>query len=248
MDYASCDVAERYAEGRQLPASAVATWLTALSSVVPRHEVQVILDVGCGTGRFAGALAEHFDALVYALDPSASMLAQAPSLGSRRVIFQQGKAECLPYRNNSIDLIFLSQVYHHLDRGQAVTEFYRVLRNGGYLCIRNSTRDHLDSVPYLRFFPSARLVNEALLPAAADVLSDAERNGFDLVAHRIVNQQHAQSLAEYLPRIRQRSLTDLHRISDAAFHAGLTEMATAAREEPSLPVTEDIDLFVFRKN
>ncbi|MFQ5937904.1 MAG: methyltransferase domain-containing protein, partial [Acidiferrobacterales bacterium] len=248
MDYASSDVAARYAKGRQLSDSTVTAWLRALSSVVPPHETQVILDVGCGTGRFSGPMAKHFHAVVYALDPSEQMLAKARRLDSDGVIFDRGSAECLPHRDRTIDLVFLSQTYHHLEhRERAMVEFHRVLRPGGHLCIRNSTLDHLDSVPYLRFFPAARHVNEALLPAAVEILTSAESSEFDLIIHRIVNQQHAESLAEYLPRIRQRSLSDLVRIHDAEFYAGLMEMAGAAREDLSQPVTEDIDLFVFRK-
>jgi len=35
-------------------------WLDAIRSAIPAKDVRAILDVGCGTGRFAAALADAF--------------------------------------------------------------------------------------------------------------------------------------------------------------------------------------------
>lgn len=59
-----------------------------------------ILDVGCGTGNLAVALASHFqNVTVTGLDQSRAFIVSARSLnsGNERVIFDEGDATALPF-------------------------------------------------------------------------------------------------------------------------------------------------------
>ena len=59
------------------------------------------------------------------------------------------------------DLVFMSQVLHHLtDSPKALMEIRRVLKLNGILCVRQTTQENLDSYFYQRFFPAARTVDE----------------------------------------------------------------------------------------
>jgi len=54
---------------------------------------------------------------------------------SKYINFKQASVENLGYENNSFDFIFSEAVYEHIDSlDLAVSESYRVLRSGGYLC------------------------------------------------------------------------------------------------------------------
>jgi ubiquinone/menaquinone biosynthesis C-methylase UbiE len=105
--------------------------------------VSLIIDLGCGTGRFSELLAGHFSAQVIGIDPSLKMLDQArrnPAIGN--VVYCQGLVEALPFRDGCADLVFMSMVYHHFTDSSAVAkECHRALRQGGYPCIRNGTRE-----------------------------------------------------------------------------------------------------------
>src|SRR5208282_4486248 len=100
-------------------------------------------------------------------------------------------------------------VYHHIHevRG-AFGEFNRVLRGGGFLCIRNSTLDLLDKVPYLKYFPTALPYNRTRLPSQRDVMDAGQQEGFTLVKHDVVAQEFATSMEEYSAKISQRVLSD----------------------------------------
>jgi ubiquinone/menaquinone biosynthesis C-methylase UbiE len=80
---------------------------------------------------------------VIGIDPALKMLDQArrkPTIGN--VIYWQEAAEALPLRDGCADLVFMSMVYHHFTGAIAVAhECHRVLRQGGYLCLRNGSRE-----------------------------------------------------------------------------------------------------------
>ncbi len=97
------------------------------------------LDVGCGAGHLAVALAPHVEHLV-ALDPSPAMLSTVASTaaerGSSRIEVRQGSAESLPFAAGSFNLVGTRYSAHHWRRLEvAVRDMYRVLAPGGHMLI-----------------------------------------------------------------------------------------------------------------
>jgi ubiquinone/menaquinone biosynthesis C-methylase UbiE len=96
------------------------------------------------------------------------MLDQArrkPAIGN--VGYCQGLAEAAPFRDGCADLVFMSMVYHHFCNPSAVVkECHRVLRHGGYACIRNGTRE--SDFPLRHFFPLRTLIASDL-PSRRDI-------------------------------------------------------------------------------
>jgi ubiquinone/menaquinone biosynthesis C-methylase UbiE len=105
-----------------------------------------ILDIGCGTGRFAARLmARRPGTRVVGLDLSRSMLCQAKArLASTGVNAHlvQGDSETIPFPDNSFDAITCAHSFHHYPHQQRVLEeMHRVLRPGGQLLIVDGDRD-----------------------------------------------------------------------------------------------------------
>ena len=251
MNYDETDMARKYDAGRRLPEGTLRFWLDTLVNYVPAGDVRLIVDVGCGTGRFSAGLAEAFKAEVIGVDPAETMLAKAKERPPHpRVKLIKGDAERLPVERGAAGLVYLSMVYHHLGNpGNGAREFARVLRSGGFLCVRNSTVDHLDRFPYLEYFPTAIAVNRRRLPSQRDVIATMQENGFALVRHEVIEQRLADSFGELYDKIRQRALSDLAAITDAEFGAGVQRMKEALdRGDQVGPVTEPIDLFIFSKD
>jgi len=247
--YDGTDIHTRYGKSRRLPEETMTLWFETISKYVPRDSMNTIIDLGCGTGRFTKLFSDYFEASVYGIDPSRKMLTMATqTISSPLIRFVQRLAENIPLRDGAADLVFLSMVYHHIqDKSKVICEFKRVLKADGFLCIRTSTIESMDSCLYLRFFPKARQIDFARLPLRRGITDFLEGNGFELKAHTIVHQLFAENLHEYFEKISLRGLSDLAAITDDEFHEGLIGLKKYCYEqETGGAVFEDIDLFIFR--
>jgi ubiquinone/menaquinone biosynthesis C-methylase UbiE len=95
-----------------------------------------VVDVGCGTGTLAIALAAG-GAEVIGVDGDPEVLALARAkAGAEAVQWRKGTATALPLPGESADRVVMSLLLHHLDAGAkrtALAEVVRVLRPGGRL-------------------------------------------------------------------------------------------------------------------
>jgi SAM-dependent methyltransferase len=77
MDYDQSGIATTYDEARALTPARRPRWQRLLSAHVERTAISLVVDLGCGTGRFSEMLAAELDARVIGLDPSEKMIDQA---------------------------------------------------------------------------------------------------------------------------------------------------------------------------
>ncbi len=247
MDYERPGVAETYRRARVLPDDALDLWRDVLRALVPPAGIARVADLGCGTGRLSGWLADVFDAAVVGLDPSRRMLAEAAAAPGVRYVNAAGEA--LPLRAGALDVAFLSLVYHHFaDPAAVVGELRRTVRAGGRVIVRTTTREVLDGFAYLRFFPEARALDERRMPTRAAVRMTFAAGGFTEAAHRTVQQRVVRGPADYVARIGQRGISTLQQISDDAFARGLRALEAHGRELASDHAFLDpLDVFVFAR-
>jgi ubiquinone/menaquinone biosynthesis C-methylase UbiE len=248
LDYDKTEIAATYDKARALAPERVRLWRDLLSAHVDRNAVSLVLDLGCGTGRFSELLAEHFGVLVIAIDPSRKMLDQARSkLVIENVVYQRGSAEALPLQDGSADLVFMSNVYHHLDDPAAVVlECHRVLRQAGYICIRNGTRE-LD-FPQRPFFPGLEPLVASDIPSRRDIESAFATRGFIRTIHQVVTEVTSPDWSTFVQKSALRADSFLVRLSDEEFQQGMAAMRSAGKRiDRNEPVTEEIDWFVFRR-
>jgi hypothetical protein len=121
-----------------------------------------------------------------------------------------------------------------------------VLRQGGYACIRNGTRE--SDFPHRHFFPLRALI-ESDLPSRRDIESVFAVGGFTLVVHQVVTQVTAPNWPSFVKKSALRADSFLARLSDDEFQRGMAALRTrgdAINQDDA--VTEEIDWFVFTQH
>ena len=140
-----------------------------------------ILDVGCGRGNSFALLEEHFHPQqITAIEIDEELLPDARAAASRcacSVSVTAGNAECLPYPDASFDMVFCHQSFHHIVRQfEAMTEFYRVLKPGGFLLFAESCKRFIHSLPIRLLFRHPMQVQKS----AAEYVQLIRDSGFHI--------------------------------------------------------------------
>jgi ubiquinone/menaquinone biosynthesis C-methylase UbiE len=248
MDYDATEMAAVYDRGRDHGPEVRALWMRTVASVLDKKP-EVILDLGCGTGRFTQELAAYFNAEVIGVDPSAKMLERAEAKRTdQRVQYGSGQGEAIPLSSDSVDLIFISMVFHHFaDPVQTARECFRVLREHGTVFLRAGSCENIPLYPYVDFFPATRAILAKHLFSGEFMRSVFENAGFRSSTARVVTQEIAPDFASYAEKLATRADSVLVQLSDADFQAGLAAVRSHAASVANQAVFEPIDVFVFRK-
>jgi ubiquinone/menaquinone biosynthesis C-methylase UbiE len=187
-----------------------------------------VLDVGCGTGRLAAALAER-GARVWGVDPSQEMLAQARQNAPRSAAFKRARAEALPFKDAWFDRAVMRLVVHLVDRGEAFREVARVLVPRGLALVATFAPEHFHRFWLSSIFPQVEAIDLARFPSSDELEADLKQAGLVPVRAVVLEQVGHLSREEALERIRGRYISTLTLLDDDAFAAGLER---AERELP----------------
>jgi len=195
-----------------------------------------VLDVGCGTGQLALALAER-GAKVWGVDPSPEMLSRARSAVGRNVGLKAGRAEALPFRDGWFERAVLRLVVHLVDRRLVFRELVRILQPGGRAVVATFTPGHFEWFWLISVFPEVTQLDRARFPTPETLVEELTAAGFRSGRVRTVTQRGSLSKEEALERIRGRYISTLRLLDDETFAAGL---ARAERELPD-PVESPLE-------
>lgn len=101
-----------------------------------------VADVGAGTGKLTEMLSA-FGLRGYAVEPNDAMREEAAGTlaDARAFKWIRGTAEATGLQSESVDWVCMASAFHWADPAQALKEFHRILRPGGYLTVLWNPRD-----------------------------------------------------------------------------------------------------------
>jgi ubiquinone/menaquinone biosynthesis C-methylase UbiE len=146
----------------------------ALSAIRLRQDYQVVVDMGCGTGRAIHALASaappHTQFI--GIDPAENMcrIAAQKAADQKAVQIRQGAFEKIPLETASVDYLYSILAFHWVtDLAASVAEIARVLRPNGEMELffigRDNGREFIQktSAIFLKYMGPALLLDSARL-------------------------------------------------------------------------------------
>jgi len=130
-----------------------------------KREDIVLLDAGCGTGNYL-SIVSQFVGRAIGLDYNEGMLGKCREkcASMKNVTLKQGSLlNRLPFEDQSVDLIIINQVLHHVAGSKkeencfaVLKEFSRVLREGGALVINTQDpKQHVEGFWWAEIIPNA---------------------------------------------------------------------------------------------
>ncbi len=148
------------------------------------------LDVGCGTGALAYALAPLVGEVV-GVDADEASLEAAREHAPPGCTFVLGDAEALPFPFGDFDLVGCLRVLHHVRRPElVVAELARVTRPGGRILLADQLGD-VDPIRSLELdrFERARDPSHTRLLPDADIRGFLDANDLVVTANEVVREE-----------------------------------------------------------
>jgi arsenite methyltransferase len=154
-----------------------------------------VLDVGCGPGATVEYLRVRYRLMVFGLDASA-VLTQSGRHRNPTLPLLQAMGECLPVCDDSLDAI-LSECSLSLvaDIDQALAEFRRALKLGGYLVVSDVYARNPGGIAALRRLTFESCVRGAML--RDETVEQLRVHGFEIT----VWQDHSDALKQFVAQL-----------------------------------------------
>jgi ubiquinone/menaquinone biosynthesis C-methylase UbiE len=189
-----------------------------------------VLEVGCGTGNYASALAGRFGLMAYGLDPSTGMLMHARA-HLEPVNWLQGRAESPGFARGAFDLVFSVDVIHHIaDKAAFYREVARLLRPGGWVCTVTDSAEIIRCREILSgYFPETVELELGRYPRITQL--EAWMAAAGLADPKAVTVEAPYEVTSSQP-FRDKAYSSLHLISEDAWQAGLARLERDLRLGP----------------
>jgi len=227
-------IAASYDKGRPISEQNIDLWMVLIARYSSARECPRVLDLGCGTGRFALPMASRLHYRVTGADSSREMLAKARDKDTEGIVaWDYQDAQALTYHDESFDVVFMSHLLHHVDSPKRVIrECQRVLVPSGVIIVRYGAIEQIRDDVEHTFFPETLVIDEARTPAIETVEGWMRDAGFTGITTEENLQHTYETAAAHLEAVRFKSTSVLTMISPEAFEQGVYRMSEYVKENP----------------
>ena len=200
----------------------------------------LVVEVGCGTGRLTLPLAAVTPARVMGVDSEVKMLDVARAKDAAgRVEWVRGSAYRLPVADGEAALVVMVMVVHLLrQRVRALSEARRVLQPGGRLSVWTFTPRHVEEFYLNAYFPSIAVIDRPRFPAVATLTSELRRAGFDDVQADVREEPRRIDIAEVVDRVRGRYISTLSLLPPLEYRLGLQRLEEMLAQDRSITLPQ----------
>jgi len=208
-------------------------WVSKIIQCGTINSDSVVLDVGCGTGRFPLRISALKKPLICGLEPSIQMLKNAVTKdGAKKILWIRGDGHRLPFSDSCFDCVYMTLVIHHLENKElALREIYRTLRKDG-TCVIVTNSHYRMKRHVLKDFPGLMAIDLKRFPTIPRLKRMMVEVGFKDVHYHVVNYDEGyMPTEEYIARVERKYISTLTLLSREHFKKGLEVLKEKMREK-----------------
>ncbi len=243
------DYASSFEKYRSQTTETTAGLIRAILRYVPSSYIARVIDIGCGTGRYALLLTSETEAEIFAADLSREMIEKCLEKKNARDVYWSLSDACrMPFLGETFDVALLFLVLHVVkDSKMALQEAYRILRPGGHCLILTYSRFQLDRQTLFHFFPEARKLNKRRMLSLRRMKELVREIGFHHLRAEEFVEATTYSREVFLEKVRSRPNTSLRSMNDADFQTRYTALEAAVAGQEKCTEESFSTLLVVRK-
>src|SRR6266545_39094 len=204
-----------------------------------------ILDIGCGTGRYAEPLGKAGYS-VLGIDQSLSQLKHGPD--SLPLICADAAAP--PFRDHFFAACLMILVIHQVtssERRKWLEESCRILSPTGKLILKTCSHDNLRNRPFHSFFPSGLKINVQRYPDIPELSDQIRACGFGNIEVVPTFSEEFLNKADLLSSMRQKHNTTLALIPPEELEKGCIEMESAVANQDVICIPHHHTVLIAQK-
>jgi ubiquinone/menaquinone biosynthesis C-methylase UbiE len=219
-----CDydkIASSYDDVRGTSESYVMYWTSQLAEFGELGDNDLVLDIGCGTGRYANIFASSGTRTIVGLDRSRKMLTVAHNKCSlENTSFVLGDCRTMPLKGNSFDVALMVLVAHHIpidDRLNAYKEVQEALKPKGRFVIMTRSHEQIRE-SLIALFPGVVEIDTERMPDIQQLKDDLVDAGFnDINLDEVPNYKLYRDRNDFVEKVKQKYISTLTMFDEDEF-------------------------------
>ena len=184
-----------------------------------------VLDFGCGTGNYLFQLRNSYKCELFGLEPSDGMR-QIASNKNETIKITRGNHENIPFEDNFFDLIYMTDVIHHVsDLNILFYNFNKKVNKNGLVCIITESYKQIESRWYNKYFKSLITNEKKRYPDISVVTELAERQGFKIYYIDTINYGNKNIVtSEFIRMVEEKNYSMFQQLDDEEYRNGLIKL------------------------
>ena len=183
-----------------------------------------ILEMGCGTADYLGALVDRLKIPGFGFDKSSQMLDQARRENPRLTLVRGDAEGRFPFEEDRFNLAFSVNLIHYLGSLRGFFgEVHRVAKGGAIVVTVTDSEDDIQRRTMSRYFPETMEIELERYPSI-----DAIRTTMDQTGWREIDVTHTERSfaldSLVLERFRRKAYSALRLIPQVCFEAGIARL------------------------
>lgn len=221
----------------------------ALSNLLILKKEDLVLDFGCGTGDYLKQFVLDYSIKPYGVEPASNMRKIAQKKLHPDCI-RNGDHTYIPFSNSLFNKIYSTDVIHHIQQLDLFFQnIFNVAAIGAKFCICTESSQQLGMKYWLKYFPEILKADLQRFHSIESIIRIGEANSWTYCETlKIENEIFAPISTSFMERVKNKTLSVFHLITDEAYERGLSLMETDYQKKVLLHQHEGYTFILFERS